>query len=134
VTVIALLYGIGVAVRGSAGGPRRTRVRRGSPMAAATLLLSLLILDEVGGGLVTPAWAVQGLALLVAGFAIRDRVMRLSGLAVLFASLAKLFAHDLNTLEPLPRILSFVVLGLVLLAVSWGYTRYRDTLDRLLKD
>jgi hypothetical protein len=32
----------------------------------------------------------------------------------------------------LSRILSFLVLGLMLLGASWLYTRYRDKLTRLL--
>jgi uncharacterized membrane protein len=43
-------------------------------------------------------------------------------LAVLGLCLVKLFGHDLNSLDALPRILSFVGLGLVLLLVSWIYT------------
>jgi uncharacterized membrane protein len=37
----------------------------------------------------------------------------------------KLFVYDLSELEALPRIMSFVVLGLVLLGVSWVYTRVK---------
>ena len=41
-------------------------------------------------------------------------------------------AYDLSELDPLLRILSFVVLGLLLLAVSFIYTRYREKLQRFL--
>ena len=36
---------------------------------------------------------------------------------------------DMRDLEPLPRIMSFVVLGLVLLAVTWTSTRYSADLS-----
>jgi uncharacterized membrane protein len=81
---------------------------------------------------VTVGWGLEGLALFVAGFAARDRVLRLSGLGVLLACLLKLFLSDLHDLEPLARIMSAVVLGLVLLAVSWTYTRYQEQIRRLL--
>jgi uncharacterized membrane protein len=99
---------------------------------AATLLLTVLILNEAPLRFVTVGWGLEGLALFVAGFAARDRVLRLSGLGVLLACLLKLFLSDLHDLEPLARIMSAVVLGLVLLAVSWTYTRYQEQIRRLL--
>jgi uncharacterized membrane protein len=38
----------------------------------------------------------------------------------------------LRNLETLPRIVSFIVLGLLLVAVSWVYTRFRDQVQRFL--
>jgi len=38
----------------------------------------------------------------------------------------------LRSLETLPRILSFMALGVILLAVSYVYTRYRERVRRLL--
>ena len=101
-------------------------------LIGATLVLSGLLVDEVGTRMATLAWALQGAALLVVGFVARERVLRLSGLALLFVCILKLFAYDLRQLEALARILSFVVLGLVLLAVSWAYTRYREQIRKLL--
>jgi hypothetical protein len=137
--VIVLLYaaafmaGPATATRWE-GEARVTRVRHGVLIVSATLLLTLLTLDQLRSGLVTPAWGLQGMALLVVGFLRRDRLVRLSGLAVLLACLVKLFGYDVQTLEPLARIISFVVLGMVLLAVSWGYTKYRATFGRLFKE
>jgi uncharacterized membrane protein len=39
---------------------------------------------------------------------------------------------DLRSLETLCRILSFITLGLILLGVSWVYTRLRDRLKAYL--
>ena len=71
-------------------------------------------------------------ALLAAGFALRDRVLRLSGLALFLICTLKLFFWDLRNLETLPRIVSFIVLGLLLVTVSWIYTRFRDQVQRFL--
>jgi uncharacterized membrane protein len=38
----------------------------------------------------------------------------------------------LRNLETLPRIFSFIVLGLLLVGVSWIYTRFRDQVRRYL--
>jgi uncharacterized membrane protein len=73
-----------------------------------------------------------GLALLACGFALRERVLRLQGLAVLLICILKLFLYDLRNLETLPRILSFIALGAIMLGVSWIYTRFRDHVKKLL--
>ena len=93
-----------------------------------TSLLAVLLYYRVSGGLLTVAWGVEGIALLAAGFPLRDRVLRLSGIALLMSCILKLFFWDLSNLKPLARILSFGVLGLILLAVSWIYSRFKDVL------
>ena len=98
----------------------------------ATFLLGALIFHEVTGSVLTVAWGAEAVALLAAGFALRDRVLRLSGLALFFICTLKLFFWDLRNLETLPRIVSFIVLGLLLVAVSWVYTRFRDQVQRFL--
>ena len=97
-----------------------------------TVLLTVLLYHEVSGGLMTVACGIEGLALLGAGFPLRERVLRLQGLVLLLVCIVKLFAYDLRNLETIYRILSFVALGLILLAVSWVYTRFREHLRRIL--
>ena len=98
----------------------------------ATVLLTVLLFHEVSGSILTVAWGLEGVALLTAGFPLRDRVLRLSGLALFLVCLLKLFLYDLNQLETLYRILSFIVLGAIMVAVSWIYTRFRDRVQRYL--
>jgi uncharacterized membrane protein len=74
------------------------------------------------------AWGAEGVALLAAGFPLRDRFLRFPGLALLLFCILKLFVYDLRNLETLPRIFSFLVLGLILVSVSWLYTRVREYL------
>jgi hypothetical protein len=98
----------------------------------ATALTGFLLFNEVSGRMLTIAWGMQGVALLAAGFPLRDRVLRLSGLAILLFCILKLFVYDLSYLDTLPRIFSFIVLGVILVAVSWVYTRFRDRVARYL--
>ena len=98
----------------------------------ATLLLAILLFYEVSGGTLTVAWAAEALALLGAGFPLRDRVQRLSGLTLFLICVLKLFLYDLRELETIQRIFSFIVLGLILVGVSWMYTRFRDRIQRYL--
>ncbi|MGC4053059.1 MAG: DUF2339 domain-containing protein [Paludibaculum sp.] len=97
-----------------------------------SLLLASLLYREVSGSGLTVAWGLQGLLLLAAGFPARERILRLTGLVLLLSCILKLFIYDLRNLETLPRILSFMALGVILLAVSWVYTRFRERVRKLL--
>ncbi|MBZ0095613.1 MAG: DUF2339 domain-containing protein [Sulfuricella sp.] len=96
----------------------------------ASVLLAALLYYEVSARFLTIAWALEGVILLAVGFPARERILRLSGLVLLLACIVKVFAYDLRELETLFRILSFIVLGLLLLGVSLIYTRYKDQLRR----
>jgi len=97
-----------------------------------TAMVTLLLFYEASGSLLTVAWGIESVALLAAGFPLRDRVLRLSGLVLLMSCILKLFLWDLRHLETLPRIFSFIVLGLILVGVSWVYTRFREHVARYL--
>jgi hypothetical protein len=97
-----------------------------------TTLLAALLYGSVSGGLFTVALGFEGLALLGAGFSFRERILRLQGLTLLLACILKLFIYDLRNLETMYRILSFIALGLIMLSVSWIYTRFREHVRRLL--
>ena len=99
---------------------------------AATVLMSWFLLFEVSGRWLTVAWALQGVALLVIGFALGARWVRLTGLALLGVCIAKLFVYDMSELETIFRIFSFIILGALLLLVSFAYSRYREEIRRLL--
>jgi uncharacterized membrane protein len=116
---------------------RATRVGpRGRPAPVfsllATTLLTLLLYYRISGSLLTMACGIQGVILLASGFPLRDRVLRISGLTLLLACILKLFVWDLRHLETLPRIFSFIVLGVILLGVSWIYTRFRERVAKFL--
>jgi uncharacterized membrane protein len=82
--------------------------------------------------MLTVAWGIEGAVLLAAGFPLRDRIMRLSGLALFLICIGKLLLYDLRELETLYRIVSFFVLGVILVGVSWLYTRFRGLIQRYL--
>ena len=101
-----------------------------APLAA--IVLAIVLDAEVAPRLITVAWGVEAIALVVAGFALRDRASRLAGLAGFLICIGRLFLHDLQSLDTFARILSFIVLGLILLGASWVYTRYREQIRRYL--
>jgi uncharacterized membrane protein len=101
------------------------------PLLGASLI-ALLLWYESSASVLTIAWGVEGVALLAAGFPLRERVLRLSGMSLLMVCVLKLFLWDMRHLVGLPRIFSLIVLGLILLGVSWIYTRFREHVERYL--
>lgn len=79
---------------------------------------------------VTVTWVVTGALAMVVGFWLRVRALRLVALG-LFALLAgKLLVLDMSGAQQLYRILAFVLVGLVFVALSWGYHRVERRLAR----
>ena len=76
------------------------------------------------------AWGVYSIFLLITGFASRIRGWRLSGLILFGITCLKLVAVDLARLEQLHRILSFMAVGLLLMAASYLYHK----LEKRLKE
>ena len=70
------------------------------------------------------AWfLLAGAALLAAGFKRRSALLRWQGLALLAVTIFKVFLLDTSTLTQGYRIISFLALGALLLAVSFAYQR-----------
>jgi uncharacterized membrane protein len=70
-------------------------------------------------------WALYASFLTGIGIARRIRRARILGILILGGAVLKVFLMDLSFLEPVYRIISFIVLGVLLLAVSYGYNRFR---------
>jgi uncharacterized membrane protein len=70
-------------------------------------------------------WAIYGMGLVGLGFNRESALLRYLGLALLGATVAKVFTVDLLELDGVYRIVGFVALGLVLLAASFLYHRSR---------
>jgi uncharacterized membrane protein len=66
-------------------------------------------------------WTLYGGAMLLYGHARKNRLLRIMALVLLTATAFKVFFRDLAALEKFYRIVSFLVLGAILLAVSFLY-------------
>ncbi len=76
----------------------------------------------------TIAWSLLALAFFAAGLVLRDRQYRLGGLALLGLSVGRVFFVDVWAFEAVFRIISFIVLGLVLLMIGYAYNRFEEKL------
>jgi uncharacterized membrane protein len=78
---------------------------------------------------VSACWALVALGLLYAGLTRRARPLRVGGLALFGAALAKLFLYDLATLSSITRALSFLAVGALLLVAGFFYQRLSEQLS-----
>jgi len=80
---------------------------------------------EIGQAWLSAFWAAAGLGAVIVGMVRRSVNVRLGGLALLALVIGKVWTYDLAELEELPRALSFVALGLLLLIGAFAYQRFR---------
>jgi uncharacterized membrane protein len=82
---------------------------------------------EVGQAWMSAFWAATGLGAIVWGMVRRAPNVRLGGLALLAITIVKVWTYDLSELEDIARAISFIGLGLLLLAGAFAYQRFRPS-------
>jgi len=70
------------------------------------------------------AWLIYGAGLMVLGIRTRGRALRMAALGIVGLVAAKVFLVDMGDLTGLWRVLSFLALGLILIAVGAVYRRF----------
>jgi uncharacterized membrane protein len=79
---------------------------------------------EIGQAWLSAFWTATGLGAIVWGMVRRAPKARLGGLALLAIAIAQVWTYELSELEETARALSFVALGLLLLAGAFAYQRF----------
>jgi uncharacterized membrane protein len=115
--------------------PQPGRRTRWAAMALALLAALAAVRQATHGPILTgpvttaenwgysAALLLLGIAWLARGMASGQRDLRFSGLALILATALKVFTIDI-ALEGLLRVVSFLGIGVTLIALSWFYTRY----------
>jgi uncharacterized membrane protein len=70
------------------------------------------------------SWLLMGIGLLIYGTLKNDRTIRIASLIVMIITIGKVFLYDASALSGLYRIFSFLGLGLILLGLSYFYSRF----------
>jgi len=132
--VIGFLAGAYMLV---AGRQSTVRVRAFFGVACLAMLIVYLTLEansflhEYAPGLqaggVSIVWATFAFVLILQGITRNATPLRYAGLALFAIVSAKVFFVDLASLDQFWRIIAFVILGLLLLAGSFVYLKYRET-------
>jgi uncharacterized membrane protein len=99
---------------------------------APLLLIVIAIAVKMDTGMVTLAWGIVGLIVILAGLLASQRSYRLAGLTLLVLCIGKIVVRDAWHLDERSRYITFIVLGAALILVSALYSRFRDQVSRLL--
>ncbi|HVE75188.1 MAG TPA: DUF2339 domain-containing protein [Actinomycetota bacterium] len=75
---------------------------------------------------ISGVWLAYSIIAMAAGFWRRKRGLRIAAIALFALTILKVFLYDLSYLPGLYRIVSLGALGVILLATSYVYTKYRD--------
>ena len=70
-------------------------------------------------------WAIYSVALIAIGFVKKHAPSRIFAIALFAVTIFKVFIFDMKGLQNIYRIISFIGLGVILLSVSFLYTRFR---------
>jgi len=98
----------------------------------ASVLAFFLVGSQLRDIWVSVGWCLLALALTVVGFVWKERHLRLQGMVILALTITKVFLYDTRSLDTLYRTISYMVLGLILLLVSFIYTKYKEKLKEIL--
>lgn len=103
----------------------RTELMRSIYLAAATIIIPYGLYHVVPKSLVSTAWLLAAGAYFAASIVLANRKYRMMAMATIFATVGYVFIVDLSRLEAAYRIVSFLVLGVGLIALSIYYARQR---------
>jgi uncharacterized membrane protein len=101
-------------------------------LALWTFVSRWVVLTSGAHFLLTVSWAALAAALFAAGFVLRERMHRWLGLGILACAVGRVFLSDVWKLETIYRILSFMALGVVLLALGFIYNKYQEKIRQWL--
>jgi len=99
---------------------------------APVMLLTLMLALKMRAGMVTVAWSIEGVLIILLALAVGERSFRLTGLILLLGCFAKIIFHDVWGLARRDQYLTLIILGVALLLVNFLYIRYRETIRQFL--
>lgn len=99
---------------------------------AAITLLTFMLALKMRAGMVTIAWGVEGVCIVLLALAVKERSYRLTGLGVLLLCVGKVMVLDAWGLQPRDRYITFIIVGIALLSVSFLYSKHRDAIRQFL--
>lgn len=117
--IYAILGGLLFARIRSGAGSTLQRVH----VAISTAFITLAITVYFGSLGISLGWFIQAAALMAIGFWRKSAFVRWQALALIALAIAKVFVYDIWRLQQGYKIVSFFLLGMLLLVVSFLYQR-----------
>jgi len=103
----------------------RTEMMRNAYLASALLFLPYALYHSVPPQFVSASWLILAAFYYIAGRTLKSRKYRWMALLTMSLTILYVFINDLTTVDPIVRIVSFLVVGSALLAISMVYSRKR---------
>ena len=104
----------------------KTELMRNAYLASALLFLPYALYNSVPAHFVSVSWLILAAFYYVAGRLLKSRKYRWMALLTMILTILYVFIVDLTTVDPVVRIVSFLAVGSVLLAVSMIYSRKKS--------
>jgi hypothetical protein len=98
------------------------------PIILVTVMLAL----KTTAGMITVSWGIEGVLIILFALAVKERSFRLTGLVLLLLCVAKVLTMDAWRLNQTDRYITFIIVGVALIAVSSLYIRFRDNIRQYL--
>jgi hypothetical protein len=99
---------------------------------APVLLLTLMLALKMRAGMVTVAWSIEGVLIILFALAVSERSFRLTGFILLLVCFGKIVFHDVWGLARRDQYVTLIILGAALLLVNFLYIKHRDTIRQFL--
>lgn len=99
---------------------------------APLTLITFLLERQVSSGTLTIAWGIESVVVFMFALMVGERSFRLAGLGWLLVCVGKILLVDVWRLEARDRYLTFILLGALLLGVSFLYSRYREIIRQYI--
>lgn len=101
----------------------KTEMMRNAYLACAFFVFPYSLYHTMPSGYVSLSWVCVAVFYYVASLLLKSHKYRWMALLTLIITIAYVFVVDITRLEPVYRIASFLVLGIVLVAISLVYSR-----------
>jgi uncharacterized membrane protein len=98
----------------------------------AIAVVTALLEAETSAGYLTAAWAIEGVIVFLSAILLDRRAYRLLGLGLLLICTGKILFVDVWHLETFQRIVTFIVLGISLVLISFLYTKYKESWRKIV--
>jgi len=108
----------------------KTEHMRNAYLGTAFFMIPYALYHTVPPGFVSISWLVVALFYYLMSRTLKSRKYRWMGLLTLAITIPYAFLVDMTRLDPAFRIISFIILGTVLLAVSISYSKRRAAASR----
>jgi Predicted membrane protein (DUF2339) len=99
-----------------------------APVALLTIMLGI----KAEAGWITVWWGIEGVLIILFALAVNERSFRLTGLGLLLICVGKVLAMDAWRLSQTNRYITFIIVGVALIAVSSLYIRFRENIRQYL--